>query len=155
MYTNTILTCYVVIQNEGRYLLVEKKHPLGGNPSWNFLRNEIHVGESLVKTATRIAKEDIGVEIQLTGIVKVLYHSSLSRRAEKSGGISLAFAFYATATNRPAKFSLGRDVLATKWITKEELASTKFGGPQGTYIARQVAAGENYPLSLFGPDKME
>jgi len=153
MQTNTISICYIVIQDKERYLLVEKKHLGGGAPLWNFPKNDIHLGESVFDAAARIIKEDIDLEVHLTGLVKVLHHSSLSKYSDKPGTIHLAFSFYATLREIPSKFSLGSNVISTKWITKEELALQKFGGPQGAYIARCVIRDEKYPLSLLGPEK--
>src|SRR2546430_1956693 len=146
MYTNTVPICYVILRDEDRCLLVQKQYPSMKSHTWNFLREEIAMGESVLEAATRIAKEKVGLDIQLTGVNKVLYQTLPSTKPET---IHIAFSFFATAFQIPTHLSLGDDIVSTRWVTKDELASIyttkEFGGPQSRYIATCVLKGENYP----------
>lgn len=62
----TFIVCGVVIEQDGKFLLVQEKQPKVYG-KWNLPAGRVDDGESLEQAAVREAKEECGYDVKLTG----------------------------------------------------------------------------------------
>ncbi len=62
----TYIVCGVVIEQNGRYLLVQESLPKAYG-KWNLPAGKVDEGETLEQAAIREAKEESGFDVELTG----------------------------------------------------------------------------------------
>ena len=71
------VVCGVVIEKDGKYLLVQEKQPKAYG-LWNLSAGHVDEGESLEQAAVREAKEEVGFDIELIDHLLTM-HSSIDR----------------------------------------------------------------------------
>ncbi len=112
MNTNTKVIVGVVIEKNGKYLLVqEAKESCRGK--WNLPAGHLDPGETMADGAKREAKEETGCEVELTGVCQIG-----SRVKENEVFASVIFAtelMHEEIAFDPA------EILDVKWFSYEEI----------------------------------
>jgi 8-oxo-dGTP pyrophosphatase MutT (NUDIX family) len=131
----------VVVRRGDRFLLVhERKH--GAN--WFLPAGRVETGETIEAAAVRETREEAGIDIRLTGIVRV-EHSPIA------GGARVRVIFLAEPTDdRPPKSVPDDESFGAEWIALDEIGRYALRGPQVEEILRYVAAGGPvFPISIL------
>ena len=108
----TFIVCGVVIEQDGKFLLIQEKKPeVYGK--WNLPGGRVDEGESLEQAAIREAKEECGLDVEIEKELLIL-HSATSN--------PIIHAYKARITGGKVAYSKD-DVLDAKWFTYEEVKS--------------------------------
>jgi ADP-ribose pyrophosphatase YjhB (NUDIX family) len=109
------ITVATVIEDDGRFLFVEE-HKEGrlvlNQPAGHFER-----GETLREAARRETLEETAWEVELTAVVGIYLYTA------PSNGVTYQRVCFAARPLRRKDHPLDRDITATHWLTREELAA--------------------------------
>ena len=143
------VTVAVVVEQDGRYLMVEEKDEMVAGLVFNQPAGHLDPGEGLLEAALRETLEETGWEVELTGVV----------------GISLATApngitYYRTSfAARPVAAVNGAvldpDIVRIHWMTYEEIVanSARMRSPLVLPTIEQFRKGHHYPLDFIYIDE--
>jgi 8-oxo-dGTP diphosphatase len=110
----TYIVCGVVIEKDGKYLLVQEKwEKVYGQ--WNLPGGRVDQGESLEQAAVREAKEECGFDVKLEGEL-ILLHLAVDR--------PVCHVYKATIIGGELNFPKD-ELLDAKWFTYEEIVAMK------------------------------
>lgn len=134
----------VVVSHGDRFLLVqERKH----DNAWYLPAGRVEPGESIADAAVRETLEESGVDVRLTGILRV-EHTPRSRSAR------LRVVFLAeprgdtTTKQKPDRESLGAE-----WVSLNELPTYPLRGPLVEEVINYVAnGGRGFPLEVLSEE---
>ena len=108
-------TVACVIEQDGRYLLVEERDKSSGIMVFNQPAGHLEPGESLTEGALRETLEETGWIVELQHLVGVYqYHS------KHNDLVYLRFAFAAGPVEQK-QIAIDPDISAVHWLTKEEI----------------------------------
>jgi len=142
--TRPSVTVAAVIEQQGRYLLVEEETDDGIRI--NQPAGHLEPGESIVAGAVREALEEIAHAFSPTGLVGIY------RWSHSAGHLTyVRFAFCGELGAREAGRELDQGILRTLWLTPDELRAC---GPahRSPLVLRCVEdhlAGRRYPLDIL------
>lgn len=102
----------VCIQEEDKFLMVQEGHPKAYG-LWNLPGGHLDEKENLLEGAMREAKEETGLEIEITGILSI-------QRNIKSYTNIVRVVFNAKKIGGEIAFDED-EILAVKWVTPEEI----------------------------------
>lgn len=109
------ITVATVIEDDGRFLFVEE-HKEGrlvlNQPAGHFER-----GETLREAALRETLEETAWEVELTAVVGIYLYTA------PSNGVTYQRVCFAARPVRRKDHPLDRDITATHWLTRDELAA--------------------------------
>jgi ADP-ribose pyrophosphatase YjhB (NUDIX family) len=109
------ITVATVIEDDGRFLFVEE-HKEGrlvlNQPAGHFER-----GETLREAALRETLEETAWEVELTAVVGIYLYTA------PSNGVTYQRICFAARPVRRKDHPLDRDITATHWLTRDELAA--------------------------------
>ena len=149
------VTVAAVIEQDGRFLLVEEHTPEGlrlNNPA-----GHLDPGESLVDACAREALEETAHAFHPTALVGV-YMSRFQRPAigeqEAEDITYLRFAFGGDLGAFHADRSLDTGIVHTLWLTPDEIraSSARHRSPLVVRCLEDYLAGRRYPLELVHTD---
>ncbi len=134
----------VCIQEEGKFLIVQEGIPKAYG-LWNLPGGHLDDGEDLLEGAMREAKEETGLDIEITGIMSIqrnmirgLNHVRVIFNAKKVGG-KIAFD--------------KNEILDVKWVTPEEAEKMDKATlrEQELFLdnVEDVKNHKNYPLEMI------
>lgn len=112
MNTNTKVIVGVVIEKNGKYLLVqEAKESCRGK--WNLPAGHLDPGETMVDGAKREAKEETGCEVELTGVCQI-------GSRVKENEVFASVIFTTKLMREEIEFD-SAEILDVKWFSYEEI----------------------------------
>jgi phosphatase NudJ len=135
-----------VVRKGDKFLLVhEAKH----GKLWYLPAGRVEPGESFAKAAVRETREEAGVPVRLTGVLRV-------EHTPGDAGSRMRVVFLAEPTDdTPPKTVPDEESLEAAWVGLDELAKYPLRGEEVeelfTYVAR---GGPIYPLSVLQPEGM-
>lgn len=110
----TRMVCGVVLQKDGRYLLVQERQPKA-HGMWNLPAGRVDEGETLEQTAVREAKEETGYDVEL-GEHALVIHEAVERPVKH--------AFTAKIIGGELDFP-EYEIMDAKWFTYDEILAMK------------------------------
>lgn len=137
----------VVVRHEGRFLLVhERKH----GQQWYLPAGRVEPGETLVQAALRETKEESGLDVELTGVLRVEHTPSFG------GSVRVRVHFLARpkpgASTEPRR-EPNEHSLEAKWISMAELKSFELRGEEVREVFEFVEyGGPVAPISLLNEE---
>lgn len=139
------VTVAVVVENAGRFLLVEE-HAEASQVVYNQPAGHVEKGESLEFAARREALEETGWEVALTGVVGLyVYPSPLD-----ADTTYYRVCFAAQAVQYHPERALDEGIIQAVWLTPEELAASgKARSPLVLKCLQDFQAGKRYPLDMI------
>ncbi|QJW92620.1 NUDIX hydrolase [Frigoriglobus tundricola] len=131
----------VVVRKGDRFLLVQESKY--GQP-WYLPAGRVEAGESFVAAAVRETREEAGIPIRVTGLIRIEYSPS-------PAGARMRVIFLAEPTDdTPPKTEPDDESLGAAWVALDELPNYPLRGGEVvevvTYIAR---GGAVYALELL------
>ncbi len=112
MNTNTKVIVGVVIEKNGKYLLVqEAKESCRGK--WNLPAGHLDPGETMADGAKREAKEETGCEVELTGVCQI-------GSRVKENEVFASVIFTTKLMREEIEFD-SAEILDVKWFSYEEI----------------------------------
>jgi ADP-ribose pyrophosphatase YjhB (NUDIX family) len=114
MNPKIIIASGPVIVEDNKVLLAVQ----GEDNFWKFCGGRVKEGETLEETTKRRAKEELGIEIEITDEKPQLFHTT---KESADGPIDVILVHY--AAKRIGEIRPGSDIREWKWIVIEELES--------------------------------
>lgn len=141
------VTVAAVIEQGGRYLLVEEASPRG--PVLNNPAGHLDPGESLLEAVVREVREETARDFMPTHLVGIYLAA-----APDSGITYLRFAFAGTVGEREPGRRLDEGILGTLWLEPQaiEAERARHRSPLLARCVRDHAAGRRFPLELLQTD---
>ncbi|MEM1114033.1 MAG: NUDIX hydrolase [Pseudomonadota bacterium] len=138
----------VVIDDQGRFLLVEEHDKTTGMPVFNQPAGHLEADESLPEAALRETREESGWEVTLTACLGVSLHT-----APGNGVTYCRVSFLASPETELQGLELDPDILARHWFTYDEIIerSDRMRSPLVIATIERYLAGHRYPLDLIYP----
>lgn len=139
------VTVAVVVENQGRFLLVEEQAE-ASRIVYNQPAGHVEKGESLEQAAIRETLEETGWDVHLTGVVGLyVYPSPLDPDTTY-----YRVCFAAESVHHHKDHKLDEGIIQAVWLTPEELASSnKARSPLVLRCIKDYQAGKRYPLDLI------
>lgn len=134
----------VVVRKGDRFLLVqESKH---GQP-WYLPAGRVEAGESFAVAAVRETREEAGIPVRVTGVIRIEYSPS-------PAGARMRVIFLAEPTDdTPPKTEPDDESLGAAWVALADLADYALRGPEVVELFAYVAAGGTiHPLAVLQPE---
>jgi len=110
----TNIVCGVVLEQGGKYLLVQEKQPRVYG-KWNLPSGRVDRGETLEQAAVREAKEETGLDVKLGRHLHVV-HRAVER--------PVMHAYSATIVGGELKIQES-EILDAKWFTYDQIVAMK------------------------------
>ncbi len=138
------VTCSLVIERDGRLLLVQEADPdIYG--LWNQPAGHVEPGETLEQCALREAREETGYDVELTGVQGVYYDVA-------AGDADINVCFRARPVSEGPRYPLESDILTARWFTREELLALPHEHLRHARARHRLAdwlAGKSFPLEVI------
>ncbi|MFZ1388312.1 MAG: NUDIX hydrolase [Thiolinea sp.] len=134
-----------VIEQEGRFLLVEEV--INGVQVINQPAGHLEHGESLIEAVKRETLEETGYRFEPTALLGVLMLSS-----DDPERVYLRFTFTGTLLEKVADYQLDPDIIATHWLTPEEIHNHPRLSPRSDLVFQAInlyQSGQRLPLETL------
>jgi len=139
------VTVATIIEDEGRFLLVEERDATG-ELVFNQPAGHLERGESLVEAALRETLEETGWTVDIQGVVGVgLYH------APANDTTYCRTTFFGRPLHHDAQRTLDDGILRAVWLTADEITALgpRLRSPLVARVVEQYRDGHRYPLSMI------
>lgn len=138
--------CYalVVVRKADRFLIIQESKY--GEP-WYLPGGRVEAGESFTDAAIRETREEAGVPVSVTGLIRIEHSPS-------AAGARMRVLFLAEPTDdTPPKSEPDDESLRAAWVGLDELSRYKLRGPEVAELFTFIANGGTvYPTGLLGPE---
>lgn len=138
--------CYalVVVRKGDRFLLIQESKY--GEP-WYLPGGRVEAGESFTAAAVRETREEAGVPVRVTGVIRIEHSPS-------PAGARMRVLFLAEPTDdTPPKSEPDDESLGAAWVSLDELPKYKLRGAEVAELFKYIAAGGTvYAPELIGPE---
>ncbi len=143
------VTVAVVIEDKGRYLMVEERDKLAGGLVFNQPAGHLEPGEGLLQAALRETREETGWEVELTAII------GASLATAPNGITYFRNSFAARPLRQIQGAVLDADIEGIHWLTYEEILgnSARMRSPLVLPTIEQYRKGHHYPLDFIYIDE--
>jgi phosphatase NudJ len=139
--TPTWTFALVVVKSGRKVALV--RDPKDG-VAWSLPGGRVEAGEELLAAARRMAAAEVGVPVELEGLLRV-QHTLVD-----GGEARLRLCVLARpADDRPLKASADEHSLAAQWFTREQVPTVALAGRDVKQFVDLALDGPVYPLSLL------
>jgi 8-oxo-dGTP pyrophosphatase MutT (NUDIX family) len=137
-------TVAVVIEREGRFLLVEEDTDRGR--VFNQPAGHLEAGETLMEAALRETLEETGYAVCLEGLLGLAQY-----RSPANGVTYLRTTFFGRALHRIEDAVLDPEVAAVHWLSKAEIDahSARMRSPLVIASIMQYLTGQRWPLDVI------
>ncbi|KAG7392888.1 hypothetical protein PHYBOEH_006275 [Phytophthora boehmeriae] len=144
LYSFALVVCHNKKYN--RFLLVQEF----ANSGFWLPGGRIDSGENPAQAAIRETKEEAGIDIRLTGLLKMEYHP----KQDRNGGqyVRMRFVFYAEPLDcdQPPKSIPDYESAGATWCSADQVRSLPLRGPEPVTFFDHVATGKPiFPLELI------
>lgn len=138
------VTVAVVVERDGRFLLVEEAAELG-RVVYNQPAGHVEKGETLEQAAVREALEETGWDVTLTAFLGLYVYTPPFNR-----DLTYYRACYlADGITHHAERALDTGILRAVWMSRDELAaSDRLRSPLVLRCVDDALAGQRFPLAL-------
>lgn len=133
------LTVAVVVEHEGRYLLVEERDASGARV-FNQPAGHVESGETLLDAALRETLEETAWEIELAAMLGIYTYSTESTCYQR-------VCFTATPL-RQTSATLDPAIQAAHWLSREQIQDLPLRSPLVMKAIEDFETGERSPLSV-------
>ena len=133
------LTVAVVIEREGRYLMVEERGADGATV-FNQPAGHVESGETLIDAALRETLEETAWEVELEAMLGIYSYSTATTCYKR-------VCFTATPV-RQTTAPLDPAIVAAHWLSREQIQSSALRSPLVMQAIDDFEAGERTPLSV-------
>lgn len=138
------VTVAVVVEREGRFLLVEEINDRD-MPVFNQPAGHVEQGETLEQAAVREAREETGWHVALTAFLGLYVYTP----PHKPDLTYYRACFLADAITHFPEQALDTGILQAVWLTLDELADTgRLRSPLVLKCVQDAVAGQRFPLAL-------
>ena len=140
------VTVATVIENSGRYLMVEERDKVSGELVFNQPAGHLEAAESMPAAAWRETLEETGWEITLVGVLGIALYTSPANQITY-----YRTTFLGKPLRQVASAILDTDIHATHWLDYEAIlaSSAKMRSPLVLASIEQHRRGVCYPLDLI------
>ncbi len=140
------VTVATVIEEHGRYLLVEERDKVTGELVFNQPAGHLEAAETLTDAALRETLEETGWEIRLTGVLGIALYTAPSNNITYC-----RTTFLGKPLGEMATAVLDADIHATHWLDYEAIVanSAKMRSPLVLASIERHRRGICYPLDLI------
>jgi ADP-ribose pyrophosphatase YjhB (NUDIX family) len=140
------VTVATVVEQDGRYLLVEERDKTSGELVFNQPAGHLEDGESITAAALREALEETGWQVELQGLLGIALY-----RAAGNGVTYLRTTFLAAPVRHLANAVLDPDIHAVHWFDYEAILvnSARMRSPLVIAAIEQHRRGVCYPLDFI------
>jgi phosphatase NudJ len=136
---NTHTFVLVVVQHEGRFVLVQEAKE--DNP-WYLPAGRVEPLESLKHAALRETREEAGIDVELTGVLRVQY----TPRPDGTARLRVWFSARPMQPSAPLKQAADKESLQARWVTLDEARALVLRGDD---VLEALTAGPAASLSLL------
>ena len=137
------VTVAALVENEGRFLLVEEHTAQG--IVLNQPAGHLEDGENLLDAVVRETREETAWGFEPVGLVGIYRW-----RVPHDGRTYLRFCFHGYCTDHAAEQALDEGILGVRWMTREELVlDGRLRSPMVLTCLDHCLAGRSYPLDLL------
>lgn len=136
--------CYalVVIQHGDRFVLVQETD----TKNWYLPAGRVEAGETFLEGARRETREEAGLEVELTGILRV-EHTPMP---DGTARLRVIFSGRATSPNAKLKSTEDEHSSQARWFTVDEARALPLRGSEVIAAISYVAAGKTiHPLTVL------
>ena len=143
------VTVAVVVENEGRYLMVEERDELAEGLVFNQPAGHLDPGEGLLQAALRETLEETAWKVELTAVIGV------SLATAPNGITYYRTSFAARPLVEVGDAVLDPDIVRVHWLTYEEILanSARMRSPLVLPTVEQYRKGHLYPLDFIYIDE--
>jgi len=140
------VTVATVIEDAGRYLLVEERDKFTGELVFNQPAGHLEPNESLAEAASRETLEETGWQIELCGILGLALYTAPGNRVTY-----VRTTFLAKPVRREDDVTLDPDIHAIHWLDYEAILtnSARMRSPLVIASIEQHRRGIVYPVDLI------
>jgi phosphatase NudJ len=137
----------VLVRRGDAFLLVhERKHGEG----WYLPAGRVEPGETFLEAAVRETREESGIDVELTGVLRIQHNP---RGAPASTRLRVFFLARAKDATQPPKSTADEHSLEAGWFTLEEAGRLPLRGDEVQEWMRYVLKDPVVaPLSIFSPE---
>jgi ADP-ribose pyrophosphatase YjhB (NUDIX family) len=114
---STRLTCSVLLEKDGKLLLVQEGKETKAYGKWNQPAGHLDEGETPIDCAKREALEESGYKVKILSLIAVMYYREQTQNEQPT---HIHFCFTARPIGKQS-LKLADDVLQAKWFTKSEI----------------------------------
>lgn len=140
------ITVATIIENQGRFLLVEEM--AAGRAVFNQPAGHLEADESLIQAAIRETLEETGWEVEITALTGIYLYTA------PSNGVTYQRVCFAGKALRhhPAR-ALDEGIIGPHWLTRAELAEQpeRWRSELVLQCIDDYLAGERFSLALLRP----
>lgn len=133
------LTVAVVIEREGRFLMVEER-AADGATVFNQPAGHVESGETLIEATLRETLEETAWEVELEAMLGIYSYSTATTCYQR-------VCFTATPV-RQTTAPLDPAIVAAHWLSREQIQSSALRSPLVMQAIDDFEAGERTPLSV-------
>lgn len=139
------VTVAVIVERDGRYLLVEERAEQE-RVVYNQPAGHVEMGETLIDAARREALEETGWDVEITDLIGLYVYPN----PHHSDVTYYRACFAAEAVHHHPDRPLDDGILQAVWLTPDELvASGKARSPLVSRCIADYRAGRRFPLDLI------
>jgi 8-oxo-dGTP pyrophosphatase MutT (NUDIX family) len=140
------VTVACVIEQEGKYLMVEERDKSSGKLVFNQPAGHLEPGESLQEAAMRETLEETGWRVTLTGVLGLALYT-----APTNGTTYYRTTFLAQTVEQLDGAELDPDIHAVHWLDYEEILARadRMRSPLALAVIERYRRGEWSPLELI------
>lgn len=140
------VTVACVIEQGGKYLMVEERDKFSGEMVFNQPAGHLEHGESLLEAALRETLEETGWNVELTGVLCIALH-----HAPTTSITYYRTTFLAKPLQRVENAVIDPDIHAVHWLDYEAILarSARMRSPLALAVIERHRQGISYPLDLI------
>lgn len=138
------VTVATVVENQGRFLLVEEM--ANGRAVFNQPAGHLEADESLIQAALRETLEETGWDVELTAVIGIYLYT-----APSNGVTYQRVCFAARPLRQRPGHPLDDGIIGPRWLTREELSAQpeRWRSELVLRCIDDYLAGERFPLTLI------
>ena len=144
MYFTPHITVATIVEQQGRFLLVEER--ADNQIVINQPAGHVEIGEHILEAAGRETMEETGWQVEPTYLVGIYFYTAPHNQVTY-----LRLCFAAKALQHIAHATLDKEIIQPLWLSIEELQQrqTAWRSPLVMKCIEDYQAGQRYPLTAI------